>query len=131
MLSIDDDGGCEDQGIVMQPSAECLNEIKGWESCQLGIYPDLNGFPTIGWGHKLTAADVNKRTISERNPRRTWPTPSSLGDCGPIEAQSQCAESDSDARPVRCTSLISASNEGISRLKTLLLARARSGWPGN
>lgn len=41
----------------LQPSQVCLNLIKRFESCDLKVYPDQNGFPTIGWGHKLTAKE--------------------------------------------------------------------------
>ena len=42
----------------MTPSDSCIAAIKSSESCRLAIYPDLNGFATIGWGHKLTHDDV-------------------------------------------------------------------------
>ena len=42
----------------MQASDTCKARIKEWESCRFAIYDDLNGFPTIGWGHKLTSAEI-------------------------------------------------------------------------
>lgn len=42
----------------MSPSNCCLAAIKADENCKLEIYPDLNGFATIAWGHKLTHDDV-------------------------------------------------------------------------
>ena len=42
----------------MKPSQECLIFAMSEEDCRLKIYPDLNGFPTVGWGHKLTTDDV-------------------------------------------------------------------------
>jgi lysozyme len=38
----------------LTPSDACLALIKRFESCRLTVYDDENGFPTIGWGHKLT-----------------------------------------------------------------------------
>jgi lysozyme len=42
----------------MNASDTCLSAIKGWEGCELSVYSDLNGFPTIGYGHKLTHSDI-------------------------------------------------------------------------
>lgn len=41
----------------MEPSQECKDFIKSKEGCKLEVYDDLNGFPTIGWGHKLTRTE--------------------------------------------------------------------------
>ena len=49
----------------MQASETCLTAIKGWESCRFAIYDDQNGFPTIGWGHKLTPAEIASATYAE------------------------------------------------------------------
>ncbi|MGB7150792.1 MAG: lysozyme [Terriglobales bacterium] len=49
----------------MQASETCLTAIKGWEGCRLAIYDDLNGFPTIGWGHKLTPAEIASAAYTE------------------------------------------------------------------
>jgi lysozyme len=49
----------------MQASETCLNAVKGWEGCKLSIYADLNGFPTIGYGHKLTADEVTSEIYSD------------------------------------------------------------------
>jgi lysozyme len=42
----------------MNPSETCLAFARSKEGCKLTIYPDLNGFATIGWGHKLTHDDI-------------------------------------------------------------------------
>lgn len=48
----------------MTPSVTCLAAIMGWEGCSkwdgnlFRIYPDLNGFSTIGRGHKLTHQEI-------------------------------------------------------------------------
>lgn len=45
----------------MEASERCILAIQGWEGCKLQVYPDANGYPTIGYGHKLTHDDlVNK-----------------------------------------------------------------------
>lgn len=31
--------------------------IKGNESCDLKVYRDTRGYPTVGWGHKVTTSD--------------------------------------------------------------------------
>ena len=49
----------------MQASEKCLNAVKGWEGCKLYIYGDLNRFPTIGYGHKLTADEVASEMYSD------------------------------------------------------------------
>lgn len=41
----------------MQASQTCLSAIKNWEGCRLEVYTDLNGFPTIGYGHKLISGE--------------------------------------------------------------------------
>lgn len=102
----------------MQPSPVCLAAIKGWENCKLAVYPDLNGFPTIGWGHKLTANDVTSDRFSEGITQNVADA-LFLGDCGPFEAQVNglgltLTQGQFDA-------LFDFDfNEGISRLKTLL-----------
>ena len=42
----------------MQASDTCIAAIEGWEGCELSVYKDLNGFPTIGYGHKLTSEEI-------------------------------------------------------------------------
>lgn len=42
----------------MTPSDQCLTAVEADEGCELEIYPDLNGFASIGRGHKLTHDDV-------------------------------------------------------------------------
>lgn len=42
----------------MQASNRCINAIKQWEGCRLQPYSDLNGFKTVGYGHKLTGAEI-------------------------------------------------------------------------
>jgi lysozyme len=70
----------------MNPSPECLTAVKGWEGCKLEIYPDLNGFATIAWGHKLTHDDVVSgryaNGISQLGADALF-----LADCTPFEEQ--------------------------------------------
>ena len=42
----------------MQSSETCRAMIMEWEGLRTGIYLDANGNPTIGYGHKLTGAEV-------------------------------------------------------------------------
>jgi lysozyme len=37
----------------MTPSADLIQFVSGWESCQLTPYLDPVGLPTIGYGHRL------------------------------------------------------------------------------
>ena len=53
-----------------QVSSEgCRQFIKQKESFRSLVYPDANGNPTIGWGHKLTPAEIEsgiyKRGITQ------------------------------------------------------------------
>ena len=48
----------------MQSSDICRTKIMGWEGFRASIYPDANGFPTIGYGHKLTHAEVVNGTYA-------------------------------------------------------------------
>lgn len=50
---------------MMQSSDTCRNAIREWESCRFAIYDDLNGHPTIGWGHKLTPAELSSANFTE------------------------------------------------------------------
>jgi GH24 family phage-related lysozyme (muramidase) len=34
----------------------------GWEGLRTGLYNDANGFPTIGFGHKLTPKEIATHT---------------------------------------------------------------------
>lgn len=38
----------------MNVSTTGVNLIKKYESCELSVYADANGYPTVGWGHLLT-----------------------------------------------------------------------------
>ncbi len=49
----------------MQASETCLNAIKEWEGCHLSIYSDLNGFPTIGYGHKITYQEAVSNVFAQ------------------------------------------------------------------
>jgi lysozyme len=49
----------------LQPSQACLDLIKRFESCRLTGYKDANGFPTIGWGHKLGPHETFVKGISQ------------------------------------------------------------------
>ncbi len=42
----------------MQSSEQCRNAIMGWEGLRTKLYDDANGFPTIGYGHKLTPSEI-------------------------------------------------------------------------
>jgi len=46
----------------MQSSEQCRNAIMGWEGLRTGLYNDANGFPTIGFGHKLTPKEIATHT---------------------------------------------------------------------
>lgn len=49
----------------MQASETCLSAIRGWEGCKFAIYNDLNGHPTVGYGHKLTPAEIASAAYTE------------------------------------------------------------------
>ena len=70
----------------MQSSDTCRNAIKGWESCRLAIYDDLNGHPTIGWGHKLTPAEIASAAYTEGITQDEADS-LFLADLAPVEAQ--------------------------------------------
>jgi len=47
----------------LQPSDNCLDLIKRFESCDLHVYPDQNDLPTIGFGHLLRPNEMHLETI--------------------------------------------------------------------
>ena len=70
----------------MQSSDTCRNAIKGWEGCKLAIYDDLNGHPTIGWGHKLTVEEIASAAYTE-GMTQDEADALFLADLTPVEAQ--------------------------------------------
>lgn len=51
----------------MQISNNGLNAIKGFEGFKANVYNDVAGYPTIGYGHKLTTAErvARLKTVTE------------------------------------------------------------------
>jgi lysozyme len=42
---------------TMQPSDKCVDFIKGFEACELKVYDDGFGYPTVGYGHRTQPED--------------------------------------------------------------------------
>ena len=70
----------------MQSSETCRNAIKGCEGCKLAIYDDLNGHPTIAWGHKLTPAEIASAAYTE-GMTQDEADALFLADLAPVESQ--------------------------------------------
>lgn len=66
----------------MQASDTCLNAIKGFEGCRLSVYNDLNGFPTVGYGHKLLPGESFPNGITQEQADALF-----LADIRPFENQ--------------------------------------------
>ena len=49
----------------MNPSVECIEAIKKFESLRLSEYKDAAGYPTIGYGHLIPAGIVFDSPITE------------------------------------------------------------------
>ena len=49
----------------MQSSERCRNAIMQWEGLRTAIYNDANGFPTVGYGHKLTTYELAQHAYAD------------------------------------------------------------------
>lgn len=70
----------------MLASETCLAAIQAWEDCRFAIYEDLNGHPTIGYGHKLTPIEIACGTYEQGITQEQADT-LFMADIAPTEAQ--------------------------------------------
>ena len=66
----------------MLASDTCLTAIKNWEGCRLTVYADLNGFATVGYGHKLGHGESYPNGITQDEADEIF-----QGDVGAVEGQ--------------------------------------------
>lgn len=99
---------------IMSPSVECVTAIQGWEGLRLQVYNDLNGYPTIGYGHKLQAGEAYPNGITQEQADALF-----TQDCVPFEKQIDSLEL--TLTQGQYDALFSfLYNLGISALKTML-----------
>ena len=98
----------------MTPSVQCVTAIQNWEGLRLQVYNDLNGYPTVGYGHKLQSGESYPNGITEAQADALFNQ-----DC--VSVESQLASFGLALTQGQYDALFSfLYNLGISALKTML-----------
>jgi len=104
----------------MQSSEQCRTAIMAWEGLRTSLYNDANGFPTIGYGHKLTPSEIAAHAY--RNGITTGQAVILFDeDIASFDAQINSLFVDGHLTQGQFDALVSfCYNEGFGRLRTML-----------